>query len=384
MLRAGDWVEVRSKEEILATLDKNGRCEQMPFMPQQFACCGQRFRVAKRADKTCDTVSGHYVGRRLENTVHLEHRCDGRAYGGCQARCLIFWKEAWLKPVDAASAHAAAPAIAAAGVPVSTTTEADVIAATRVPGPGPARYSCQATRLLEYTQPLKWWDPRQYILAYRSGNVTLPALLRGLAYLAYFYGTFARNETFGRPSRWLYDRFQSFWGGFPFPRRTGTIPLASMTPRADLGLRPGELVRMKSYEAILATLDRNSSNRGLSFDAEFVPYCGRIFRVSHQIERFVDEKTGLMRTLKTPAVILDNVVCRAMFSGQRMFCPRSIYLWCREIWLERVTEGAPEVPSETASHSRGALAAAATASSREVNAWGCASPPACQRVERHL
>ena len=44
-LCAGDWVEVRSKEEILRTLDKNGRLEDMPFMPQMFEYCGKRFRV---------------------------------------------------------------------------------------------------------------------------------------------------------------------------------------------------------------------------------------------------------------------------------------------------------------------------------------------------
>ena len=32
-LRAGDWVEVRSKEEILRSLDSNGRLDNMPFMP---------------------------------------------------------------------------------------------------------------------------------------------------------------------------------------------------------------------------------------------------------------------------------------------------------------------------------------------------------------
>ena len=105
-LRAGDWVEVRSKEEILATLDENGRLEGLPFMPQMLQYCGQRFQVFKRAGKTCSEVRGPkgvvYVSRRLHDTVHLEHRCDGRAYGGCQAGCLIFWKEAWLKPVGAA------------------------------------------------------------------------------------------------------------------------------------------------------------------------------------------------------------------------------------------------------------------------------------------
>ena len=68
-------------------------------MPQMFRYCGQRFQVYKRAHKTCDTVSGHYVGLRLAHAVHLDLRCDGQAYGGCQAACLIFWKEAWLKRV---------------------------------------------------------------------------------------------------------------------------------------------------------------------------------------------------------------------------------------------------------------------------------------------
>ena len=55
-LRAGDWIEVKSKDEILATLDKNGRLEQMPFMPQMFQYCGRRFMVQKSAHKTCDPV----------------------------------------------------------------------------------------------------------------------------------------------------------------------------------------------------------------------------------------------------------------------------------------------------------------------------------------
>ena len=98
--RAGAWVEVRSKEEILATLDAQGRLENMPFMPEMFAFCGQRLQVSARAHKTCDTLS--WTGNRsLENAVHLEGtRCNGAAHAGCQAACLLFWKEAWLKPAD--------------------------------------------------------------------------------------------------------------------------------------------------------------------------------------------------------------------------------------------------------------------------------------------
>jgi hypothetical protein len=44
-----------------------------------------------------------------------------------------------------------------------------------------------------------------------------------------------------------------------------------------------------------------------------------------------------MITMKTPCVILSNVVCTADFHRS---CPRKIYAYWREIWLERVPEPA--------------------------------------------
>jgi hypothetical protein len=41
--------------------------------------------------------------------------------------------------------------------------------------------------------------------------------------------------------------------------------------------------------------------------------------------------------MKTPAVILQGVSCKALYSGQRMFCPRGIHHWWREVWLERAS-----------------------------------------------
>jgi hypothetical protein len=156
---AGDWVEIQSKEEILAALDKNGRLEGLPFMPQMFEYCGQRFRVQSRAYKTCDTVSGHYAGRRLSDAVHLDIRCNGQAYGGCQAGCLISWKSAWLRPVDG---PVQAPHTVDGGrSPFDDSrwqdqcTEQDVWRATTYKDAvGEGRYSCQATELLNYTAPL--------------------------------------------------------------------------------------------------------------------------------------------------------------------------------------------------------------------------------------
>src|SRR5262245_2737931 len=99
-LRIGELVEVRSRDEILATLDATGRLDGLPFMPEMLKQCGRRFRVFRRAIKACDTI-GNTGMHRMEDAVHLEGvRCDGSAHAGCQALCMVYWKEAWLKRVE--------------------------------------------------------------------------------------------------------------------------------------------------------------------------------------------------------------------------------------------------------------------------------------------
>lgn len=328
-LRAGELVEVRSKEEILATLDRNGRLEELPFMPQMFQYCGKRFKVQKRAHKTCDPVFT-VKGRRIERTVHLSLRCDGKAFGGCQAACLLFWKEAWLKPVSAgADSRAALPV----GRP--TTTEQDVLNAGSYEGEdGRTHYVCQTTQLMHFTKRLSWWNPTQYVEDYLSGNVSLTTMLRGAVYVM-----FGRRGVVRLPIlRRVHDTLQSLIGGMPTPVRNGSIALGEPVPIDPLDLKPGELVRVKSHDEILATLNKNNWHGGLYFDVEMVPFCGKTYRVGSRVDRFVDEKTGRMRRLKTPAVILQDVACGSRFSQCRMFCPRAIHPWWREEWLERVEE----------------------------------------------
>jgi len=77
---------------------------------------------------------------------------------------------------------------------------------------------------------------------------------------------------------------------------------------------------------------------------EMVPHCGREYRVRSRVSNFLEEKTGKMVTLKTPAVILENVWCQSRYSTCRVFCPRSIYSWWREVWLEKVPETGRHLP----------------------------------------
>jgi hypothetical protein len=350
-LNVGDWVEVRSKEEILRTLDSNGQLEGMPFMPEMFAYCGRRFQVHKRAHKTCDTVFP-VRGRRVAAAVHLETRCDGQAHGGCQAGCLIFWKEAWLKPVSEPSTAVGARL----GSARSGCTESVVWTAAQRADPegGAPTYVCQATRLPYATTHLAWWDPRQYIEDYRSGNVSLCRIFSGIVYSMY-YNLSNAGIGVGPAMRWFYDKFHPLWRGTRFPRTPGIISRGQPTPSGSLNLQPGELVRVKSHEEILKTVTTDNRNRGMMWDAELVPYCGGTYRVLKRVTKIVDERTGKMQEMKNPCIILDTVTCQARYSACRMFCPRGIYPYWREIWLERVGPAAAAALPEEAACAAGIL-----------------------------
>jgi hypothetical protein len=344
-LSVGDWVEVRSKEEILRTLDNNGRLENMPFMPEMFEYCGKRLAVGKRAHKSCDTINPVST-RGLVNSVFLGNiRCNGSAHGGCQAQCAVFWKEAWLKPIrredgETSNATRTQPVTVA-----SRCTEQDVRDATTTdsPIPGKIRYRCQATDFPLYSTRLRTRQISQFIEDYTSGNTTLGEMLRtGFYFLARGIGRPKREEDGGQFAD-LYDRFRWMWGGVPYPRRIGKLQNGEEGPISSLDLKPGDLVRVKSFEEILGTIDGDDKNRGMRFDAEMVPYCGGVFRVRSHVEKFLNEKTGIMQRMKTPAVILEGAWCKSRYSEYRAFCPRAIYSWWREVWLERAPEGA--IPS---------------------------------------
>src|ERR1044071_584301 len=171
---SGDWVEVRSAEEILATLDDRGCLDALPFMPEMLRYCGKKFRVYKSAHKACDTIETHN-NRRMMNAVHLEGlRCDGEAHGGCQAGCLFFWKMAWLKPLHALESieKSSVQSVRNQGVRCDVETLQKVTKVSSIEGKGGEDvYRCQATEMRRATTPLEWWDPTQYVRDLVSKNV---------------------------------------------------------------------------------------------------------------------------------------------------------------------------------------------------------------------
>lgn len=335
-LRAGDVVEVRSRDEILATLSADGCLDALPFMPEMLAFCGQRLTVDKRADKTCDTITWDGL-RRMTDCVHLAgSRCAGSAHGGCEAACTLFWKEAWLRrvtPGEAPGAGTGGP------LPAGRCTMESLNAATvRERGATEADtcYRCQATDLVKATTKLSSWDLRQYARDVWSGNASVAATFRGILWHVLKHG---RMKWPGyRLQLWLYDAVQRLRGGRPFPHLDGP---SAETPKETLGLVPGDLVQVKSIEEIRKTLNPVQKNRGLYFDIEETPYCGGTYRVRSRVTRFIEETTGRMKPLRGDCILLEGVVCTGRYHKN---CPRAIPAWWREIWLRRVTSD-PTGPS---------------------------------------
>jgi hypothetical protein len=321
-LRVGEIVEVRSEAEILATLDENGELDGLPFMPEMLAWCGRRLRVEKLALKLCDTIewTGMY---RIRDAVHLEmSRCDGQAHGGCQAGCSIYWKEAWLKRIPAGES-----ALDPEPGPAPRCTLATLTAAARRPpdsaAPGEERYACQATELLRAApERIPSWDARQYLQDVRSGNAGALATIRTVC-----VGLFNEYQDL---SRRLLPRPLRIRDGRRYPFIEGNL---KKTPIETLDLQPGDLVRVKSKEEIVRTLDTDNTNRGMSFDGEMVRYCGQQARVLRRVEQIIDEQSGRMLRFKNPCIVLEAVTCTGAYHRQ---CPRGIYPYWREIWLERV------------------------------------------------
>jgi hypothetical protein len=319
-LKVGDLVEIRSAEEILATLDERGELESLPFMPEMLAFCGQQLIVHKVAHKVCDTISRSGM-RRMTHAVHLTgSRCDGSAHGGCQTACSLYWKEQWLRRVD----PDAEPAPSSSPQGRQTLPILEINSRKEPVRDGEVRYSCQATELLRAAPiclPLR--DLGQYVQDVSSGNANVPSVLR-----AFGVGLFNRLQN---ASKKVLPRRLWFREGMRWRFLKGGI--VGRTPTDTLDLQPGELVRIKSKTEILATLDENLLNRGMGFDEEMSRFCGQTAVVQARVERCIDEKTGRMLTMKSPCIILEDIFCAGVYNAN---CPREFVPFWREIWLERV------------------------------------------------
>jgi hypothetical protein len=316
-LRAGQEVVVRPPLEILATLDADGALHGVPFMPEMVRSCGKRFRVSRRMEKTC--VEAHWRSRRFaDNDVVLldELRCSGEAHDGCRRGCMIFWKEAWLRPV----------------VPdhPSLTVEDEEVRAllSRLKVRRDAKhYYCQSTELAAATEAMP--TRRKFGVIPRGVWVSMREVWVGNRSVREVIGLWWRHVQ-------LIWRRKRIGDGVIWLRGP-----SRKTPTLSLGLEPGERVRIKTEPEIRATLNEGSMNRGLRISVAMLENCGKEFRVRERVDRIISEVSGEMREVEN-TVSLEGLecLCAYVFGG----CPRGDLQYWREIWLERCVDaerGAP-------------------------------------------
>jgi hypothetical protein len=99
-LKAGDWVRVRSKEEIQAMLNPWNELRGCGFMSEMWQYCGTVQRVLKPVERFVDERD--YQVRKARGIVLLEGvTCNGTEfYGKCDRACFLFWREEWLEKLD--------------------------------------------------------------------------------------------------------------------------------------------------------------------------------------------------------------------------------------------------------------------------------------------
>lgn len=300
--RAGEWVEIKGPGEIADTLDGNGAVDGLPFMPEMLAFCGRRFRILRRAEKTCfEAAPGCYQIREFrENDVLLLDgvRCSGADHDGCQRACMIFWKEVWLRrvePLESQLTSMAPPKYEQLLSPLKTLS---------VHG----RYFCQSTELGNATKPLT--RPRilmKCLKDIRSGN-------RGILEMARLV---------------LRPLWRKVMQRFSHRELTGTL---KRTPVGDLKLQPRDWVEIRSEAEIVQTLNERGCNRGMLCDLGMTQHCGGRYQVRNRLDRMISEPSGEMRQVES-TVILDGLhcLCWNVVGG----CPRADFMYWREVWLKR-------------------------------------------------
>jgi len=99
-LQPGEWVEVRSMDEISQTLDEKRKYKGIIFMPEMEDFCGKKYKIFKRVE-IIKLESTMEIRKLMTPPVLLEGvYCNGEYHEGCDRACFHFWMDPWLKRIS--------------------------------------------------------------------------------------------------------------------------------------------------------------------------------------------------------------------------------------------------------------------------------------------
>jgi hypothetical protein len=91
---------VRSREEILSTLDPFKELKGCAFLPDMYQYCGTEQRVLRSMRHFMDERD--YKLKKVRGVILLENViCNGTpTFGECDRCCFLFWREEWLEKIN--------------------------------------------------------------------------------------------------------------------------------------------------------------------------------------------------------------------------------------------------------------------------------------------
>ncbi len=302
-LITGDLVQVKTWEEIRATLDTHGCFEKLPFMPEMLAMCGKQAIVFRCMHRLFDYRKTRRM-RHMEGAVLLAGAiCEGSSHGDCEAACHTIWKVAWLQRPGSGT-KAVTKRISPRDMELARANDLLKF------GTSSPHYVCQLTQLNAASFPVSDWSIVNFFRPLIAGNVTLAAFTIG----------------------WLTNLFNQVQHlrqgvGYPVFERADCLPSTGK----DAKLEAGQPVSVRSSTEISATLNERYEHRGMGFEFDMLKYCGQRLHVRSEVRKLIDIVTGEMRAMKTPAYILRDV----HFSGERQqFNSQYEPLFWRGAWLK--------------------------------------------------
>ena len=103
-LKPGEWVKIRSAEDITATLGPDGRNLGLTFEPEMTRYIGGTYQVDFPVRSIILEETGEMT--RLNRTVALKGlACQGICAKNCPRANTLYWREAWLERVEEAGAE---------------------------------------------------------------------------------------------------------------------------------------------------------------------------------------------------------------------------------------------------------------------------------------
>lgn len=118
-LEPGEWVQVKSRREIAATLTPKGRNRGLWFDREMLPYCGGTFRVRQQVRRFVDEATGKMVELKNDCVTLEGVTCSGErsvCRWFCPRAIYPYWRESWLRRVEPRREPApAAPRAANAG-----------------------------------------------------------------------------------------------------------------------------------------------------------------------------------------------------------------------------------------------------------------------------